>query len=993
MKVRWFADGLAEAGFETVDDDLETEHVLTVPGTLDQEGGKAGDVGEGLCEAGKFVLEFGEVLLLNSTTTGGLEGIAHRVRSKHLPGVVNVLFFESCLKENSHHMIHENEGTRTEVAPLHQKADNPGMCAKAIHRRLADETNLVLPAEITIGDLDGGEDMVDHSIEKIAFVLDMVVQRHRLDLNGRRQFPHRHLLDAVPIGKRNRSLDDPLPGKRCSGVGGHFLTLSDLGLDSAYSVRICLRRKHTVYAYAVRRTRGDTNMALGTEALARASATRPWRTVVVWLTVLVTAGLATAALLGEALTTSIEFTDDPDSAVVMDLIEEVRGEPGVTEFIVVTSETTTINDPVFMAYVNEIQTTLADSAAAESVGSYLTETGPVSESGNTALLPVQLAGENVDDFADNAATLREQTDAIAAPNGFESLIAGPASINNDFNHVAEEDLRTGEAIGIVVALIVLVFVFGSVASGVVPIILGVVSIATALGLAALVGQVFDLSFFITNMISMIGLAVGIDYSLFIVSRYREERQKGFLKIDAIGRAGATASRAVFFSGMTVVLALVGMLLVPNTLFRALGLGAILVVISAVIASMTLLPAVLSLMGDRIDSLRVRRRGSLETQGRFWDRVTKTVMGRPVMSLVISTALLLFAASSVFSINTGMAGVSTMPDEIESARAFHVLEREFAGGLASPVEIAIRGADVERTLADLQEALASDSRFGPLTVDPESNGDLAIVSVQLPGDVSSGESMETVSALRNEIVPEVISGETAVFVGGQTAVTLDLVSQTSEYTPIVFAVVLGLSFLLLTVAFRSIVIPVKAIAMNLLSVGAAYGLVVAFFQIGVGPGWIKDIASFFGFTQADTIEAWIPLFLFSVLFGLSMDYHVFLLSRIKERFDQTRDNTASVTYGLRTTGSLITGAAAIMVAVFAGFAAGRLTSFQQMGFGLAVAVLLDATIIRTVLVPASMRLLGDWNWYFPKWLEWIPNVSVEGQVDDSPASAEPELISA
>ena len=732
-------------------------------------------------------------------------------------------------------------------------------------------------------------------------------------------------------------------------------------------------------------------MALGTEALARASATRPWRTMVIWLVILVTAGLATAALLGDALTTSIEFTDNPESFQARDLIEEVRGEAGDTEFVVVTSETTAADDPEFVDFVSEIQTALTTSSAVESVGSYLTEDGPVSESGMTALLPVQLAGSEVDEFSTNAETIRDQVGEIAAPEGFAALVAGPASINNDFNRVAEEDLRTGETIGIIVALIVLVFVFGSVAAGVVPIILGVVSIATALGLAALVGQVFDLSFFITNMISMIGLAVGIDYSLFIVSRYREERQKGFEKIDAIGRAGATASRAVFFSGLTVVLALLGMLLVPNTLFRALGLGAILVVVAAVVASMTLLPAVLSIMGDRIDSLRVRRRGTLDTQGRFWDRVTRTVMGRPVVSLLVATAILLTAASGVFSIDTGLAGVSTMPDDIESAQAFEVLEREFSGGLASPVEVAIEGDDVEETISNLEAALASDARFGPVTVDPSSNGDLAVLSIQLPGDIASAESMETVSALRNEIAPAVAGTGTAIYVGGQTAITLDLVDQTSEYTPIVFVIVLGLSFILLTVAFRSIVIPGKAIAMNLLSVGAAYGLVVAFFQNGVGPGWVKDIANTFGFTQADSIEAWIPLFLFSVLFGLSMDYHVFLLSRIKERFDQTGDNTGSVTYGLRTTGSLITGAAAIMVAVFAGFAAGRLTSFQQMGFGLAVAVLLDATIIRTVLVPASMKLLGSWNWYFPSWLEWIPNVSVEGHLDEVSTDFQPELV--
>jgi RND superfamily putative drug exporter len=368
------------------------------------------------------------------------------------------------------------------------------------------------------------------------------------------------------------------------------------------------------------------------------------------------------------------------------------------------------------------------------------------------------------------------------------------------------------------------------------------------------------------------------------------------------------------------------------------------------------------------------------------------MGRPVVSLLVSTAVLLTAASSVFSIDTGLAGVSTMPDDIESAQAFEVLEQEFSGGLASPVEVAIEGDDVEETISNLEAALASDARFGPVAVDPNSTREIAVLSIQLPGDVASADSMDTVSALREEIVPAAAAASgTTVHVGGQTAITLDLVNQTSEYTPIVFVVVLGLSFILLTVAFRSIVIPGKAIAMNLLSVGAAYGLVVVFFQNGVGPGWVKDIANVFGFTQADAIEAWIPLFLFSVLFGLSMDYHVFLLSRIKERFDQTGDNTGSVTYGLRTTGSLITGAAAIMVAVFAGFAAGRLTSFQQMGFGLAVAVLLDATIIRTVLVPASMKLLGAWNWYFPSWLEWIPNISVEGHLDEIPTDSEPELV--
>ena len=724
-------------------------------------------------------------------------------------------------------------------------------------------------------------------------------------------------------------------------------------------------------------------MSIGTEALARSSARRPWSTVAIWFVVLVTAGVLSSQLLGDALTTSVTFTNDPESMQALELIEDVRGEAADTEFVLVTSETATAGDPEFVAYVTELQTQLATSQAVTNVGSYLTEDGPVSESGKTALLPVTLAGFDADEFSANAESIKETVSEIDTPDGFQALIAGPATLDNDFNHIAEQDLATGETIGIAVALVVLVLVFGAIAAGVVPIILGIVAIGVAMGLAALVGQAFDLNFFITNMITMIGLAVGIDYSLFIVSRYREERQKGFEKIEAISRAGATASRAVLFSGLTVVLALVGMLILPNTIFRSLGIGAILVVIVAVTASMTLLPAVLSIMGDRINSLRVRRRGSLETGSRFWDRITTVVMGRPVVSLVVSAGILLVAASSFFSIDTGLSGVSTLPEEIESAQAFAVLEQEFAGGLTSPVEIVVQGEGTAATVTALQEAIAADGGYGPSLVDPGSTDELAILSVQLLGDVASVESLDAVRHLRTDIVPNTAVSGTAVYVGGETAITVDFLGQTQDYTPIVFAVVLGLSFILLTVAFRSIVIPGKAIAMNLLSVGAAYGLVVVFFQTGVGPEWVKNIASTLGFSQVQTIEAWLPLFLFSVLFGLSMDYHVFLLSRIKERFDQTGDNAESVAHGLRTTGALITGAAVIMVAVFAGFAAGRLVSFQQMGFGLAVAVLLDATIVRTVLVPASMKLLGNWNWYFPSWLEWIPNVSVEGHLDEEP----------
>ncbi len=743
-------------------------------------------------------------------------------------------------------------------------------------------------------------------------------------------------------------------------------------------------------------------MQLNTETLARSSAQRPWTTVILWLVVLVTAIGLTSALLGDALTTAADFTDNPESVQAQVLIDEVRGVETATEMIVVTSDVVGIDSPDYQGYVAALQAEVGALGpdVVTHVGSPLTNDGPVSASGRSVLLPVVLAGDGSDTQSANAASVHEAMDGVSAPEGIGAAITGPATLENEVNEIAEQDLATGETIGIAVALLVLVFVFGAVVTGLIPIVLGLASIAVALGAAALVGLVFDLSFFVTNMITMIGLAVGIDYSLFIVSRFREEREAGRDKIDAIARAGGTASRAVFFSGLTVVLALLGMLLLPNTIFRSLGIGAILVVVAAVSASLTLLPAVLSLMGDRINWLRIRGRSpkAAARRGRFWDRITTSVMRRPVTSLVLSAGLLIVLSLSYFSIDTGFNGVSTLPDEIESKQAFLVLEDEFSGGLTSPVEIVIQGQQtdaIEEAISALEERLSLEPAFGGgMEVTTSEDDTIAIVSSPLAGDINSAASIDAVRTLRNEILPEVFADANAtVLVGGETAGSVDFLDQTSRWTPIVFLFVLGLSFILLTVAFRSVVIPTKAIAMNLLSVGAAYGLVVLFFQAGVGPGWVKDIAGFFGFTQVEVIEAWLPLFLFSVLFGLSMDYHVFLLSRIRERFDTTGDNTESVAYGLRTTAALITGAAAIMVAVFGGFAAGRLVSFQQMGFGLAAAVLLDATIVRSVLVPASMKLLGDRNWYLPSWLEWLPKINIEGAPDPVPSEDDKQLVAA
>ncbi|MFN2489370.1 MAG: MMPL family transporter [Actinomycetota bacterium] len=736
-------------------------------------------------------------------------------------------------------------------------------------------------------------------------------------------------------------------------------------------------------------------MKMTPETLARASSRRPWPTVGAWVLVIALAVLLSSRFLGDALTSDVDFTNQPEAKAAAELVEKRFGKEGITEVFIVTSEDATVQDPEFEEHLRALQADAAQIGGNEVDGvvTFYDTKDPsmVSDDGATTLMPVSFnETRNLSDHL-------PEVDAIVEAGtsaGFEVQAFGAITLDHDFSTIAEEDLAKGETFGIGVALIVLVMVFGAVVAGLIPIAMGVASIMLALGIVAVFGRVFDFSFFVTNMITMMGLAVGIDYSLFIVSRYREERQRGYEKLDAIGAAGATASRAVFFSGMTVVLALIGMLIIPTTIFRSLAAGAIFVVIAAVAASLTLLPALLGLLGDKVNSLRVFRRkhavGSEESHV-LWDRITHGVMARPVVGLVVGAGVLLLAAFSYFDINTGFSGVSTLPDGTASKQSFAVLAEEFSGGLNSPVEIVVDGdvtaPGVTEGIERLQGSLRSDAMFGPSQVRPSENNDAAIVSAPLAGDPSGTAATEAIDRLRDDYVPTAFAGTDAtVLVGGDTAFSKDFFDLTDTYTPIVFIFVLGLSFVLLTVVFRSIVVPVKAIIMNLLSVGAAYGLIVLVFQKGYGPGVL-------GFQQVEAIEAWLPLFLFSVLFGLSMDYHVFLLSRIREHFDKTGNNTESVAYGLRTTGGLITGAAVIMVAVFAGFAAGELVMLQQMGFGLAVAVFIDATIVRSILVPASMKLLGDRNWYLPRWLQWLPSINVEGAEPPRAQEApkEPSLV--
>ena len=600
----------------------------------------------------------------------------------------------------------------------------------------------------------------------------------------------------------------------------------------------------------------------------------------------------------------------------------------------------------------------------------------VSEDGSAAALLVGL-GVDEDRIADVVAAVGR----LDEEPGVEAAITGDLTIDEDFTKLSEEDLQQGELFfGAPAALIVLLLVFGTVVAGVIPLVLALLSIFVALGLTALVAQAFELSVFVTNMIFGMGLALGIDYSLFILSRFREERSQGRDKLDAIETAGATASRAVLFSGAAFVLAMTGLELVPNTIMRSLATGAILVGIVSVVAALTLLPAVISLLGDGIERLRIPYFGkrAVQPESRFWGRIVAAVMRRPVVSLVAAVALLLAAAVPVLSMDSGTAGISTLPDRFESKQGFLLLNREFPGQTTDPVRIAIEGdtasEDVRGGIEELQAELGRREMFGPATTETSPDGLLVLVTVPVAGDAVSSEAVAAVRELRSDL-PAIMAGSGAeALVGGATAEDIDYYDVMDSWLPIVFVFVLGLSFVLLTIAFRSIVVPATAIAMNLLAVGAAYGLLVLVFVKGVGN-------ELFGFQQVDVIEAWVPLFLFAVLFGLSMDYQVFLLSRIRERYSQTGDTDDAISFGVGSTARLITGAALIIIAVFAGFARGDLVMFQQMGFGIAVALFIDATIIRSVVVPATMKLLGRWNWYLPSWLAWLPDVHVEGHEEE------------
>ncbi len=716
------------------------------------------------------------------------------------------------------------------------------------------------------------------------------------------------------------------------------------------------------------------------QRLSASCARHPWRTLTAWFVVLCLSLGSIATLLGSGLTTEGGIKTEPDSLKGFNLLEDrFPARDDVSDLVVVRSETGSVTDPGFQESVAGLRDDIAAAEGVQSVGDPFgpQAEGLVSADGAAVLVPVVINDDHGDDPVVGIPDVVDAVESVDDQDGIAATITGEWTLGYDFTVLSQHDLEQGEMqFGLPAALVVLLLVFGAVVAALVPLAMAVASIVVALGISAVVGQVADLSFFIVNMVIAMGLALGIDYALFITSRFREERYAGLDKLAAIAVCGATASKAVLFSGLSFVVALLGMLLVPDTVLRSLAFGAIVVGLITVAAALTLLPAMLALLGDRIERGRIpfvpRQHGG---ESRFWRRAVELVTRRPVITVIVTSGLLLALALPVLGMQTGSAGLNTLPDDTVGQRGFVALKANFPeGARPSPAQVVVDAPTspaVDAAVERLRDTVAADADFGPSTVTTAPGGDLTLVEVVLTKDPASSQASEAITRLRDDYIPKAFAGvDAGVYVTGTTAFDLDYTALIDTWLPIVITFVLTLSFLLLLLVFRSVVLPLKAVVLNLLSVGAAYGLMVLVFQEGVG-------ADLLGLQQIDRVEPWVPVFLFSVLFALSMDYHVFLLTRIKERYLATGDTVDAVAHGVGATGRIITGAALIIVAVFIGFASGDLVGFQQMGFGVGVALLIDATVIRTVLVPASMVLLGRWNWYLPGWLEWLPDVHVEG----------------
>jgi uncharacterized membrane protein YdfJ with MMPL/SSD domain len=649
-----------------------------------------------------------------------------------------------------------------------------------------------------------------------------------------------------------------------------------------------------------------------------------------------------------------------------------------TEIVLVQSKAHTTNDPAFRAVVNDVVGAVQASPAIESLQSPYARGngGQVSADGHSAMVQWQMKGDNKT-ATKRIEKLTAATDAVAKAHpdfyvGEAGSISSGKAVNDTFN---TQLAKAGER-SIPLTLIILLLVFGAMIAAGVPLLLALSAVAATVGLISLPSHLVPMDPNVSAVVLLIGLAVGVDYSLFYIKREREERAAGKSAHAALEAAAATSGRSVLVSGFTVMVAMAGMLVTGDKGYESFGVATMTVVATAMIGSLTVLPALLSKLGDRIEKGRIpflgRLRRSDGGENRVWSVVLTPALRKPAVAAVAATAVLLALATPVLHVHTAQTGLDALPANIPTVGTIDRLQAAFPGNVV-PAIVAIKAdADAPSTTAAVRElsaqALASGQAKQPIEVAVNPGRTVTRVTIPLVGNGTDARSTAALHTLRDRILPATvgtIAGATYAVTGG-TANSVDGNALLKHSWPIVFAFVLLFAFLLLLVSFRSIVIPIKAIILNLLSVGAAYGVLVAIFQYGWGESLLH-------FKSNGGIASWLPIFLFVILFGLSMDYHVFILSRVREAYDRGLKTEDAVAHGIKTTAGVVSSAALVMVGVFSIFATLPILDMKELGIGLAAAVLIDATIVRAVLLPATMKMLGDWNWYLPRWLNWLPTL--------------------
>jgi len=704
---------------------------------------------------------------------------------------------------------------------------------------------------------------------------------------------------------------------------------------------------------------------------------RHWKTAVFgWL-----AFVIVAFYLGMVVGTNSLSVNEPgpgESGRVQRILNDKFEQPA-KELVLVQSSSLTAASARFHAAVQDVVRRLKAQPNATNIESpfALGNGGRISSDGHSALVQFDIRGKSEDAKDKVEPILAAVADAQDASPEFTMAEFGGGSANKAINDQFGKDLLKAGAISLPVTLGILLLTFGALVAAGIPLLLALTSVFAAIGLLALPSKVLPMDDAVNAVVLLIGLAVGVDYSMFYLKREREERAAGRTESASVEAAAATSGRSVLISGFTVIVAMSGMFISGDKTFEGFAAATMLVVAISVLGSLTVLPALLSKLGDRVNKGRVpflRSPDQRVGESRFWGAIVERVLRRPLLFGLLAASVLIALAVPALGLQTTQNSTESFPRSLAVIRAYDKIQKAFPGD-AVAAEVVVEAPDVRSGAARsaIQElrrrALASGEMFRPIEVDVNSAGTVALISIPIAGNGTNSASKHAVLTLRDDLVPATVGGlpDATTGVGGTTAQSIDFEHQFRQRTPYVFAFVFALTFVLMLLAFRSIVIAVKAIALNALSVAAAYGILVLVFQDGIGRGLIG--------ASSGGIESFMPMFLFVILFGLSMDYHVFILSRIREGVDHGMSTDEAVEHGIKTTAGVVTSAAIVMVLVFSVFIPLSFDLLKQFGVGLAAAVLIDATIIRGVLLPASMKLLGDWNWYMPSWLEWLPRVAV------------------